>query len=172
MSKYQLVLYPDVVLRKRALEVAQIDGDLNDLISAMAGIMYQYNGIGLAAPQVGYLQRVILADIGEGLLTLVNPEIIQSEGAAYLEEGCLSLPEIQVGVNRKERILVRGLDSDGKEKELELHGLMARVVQHEIDHLEGKLIIDYASTVERFQIRDQLEMLEKKYKFHTLNKDQ
>ena len=168
MSKYQLVLYPDEALRKKAHPVAQIDGQLNDLISAMAAIMYRYNGIGLAAPQVGYLHRVILADVGDGLLTLINPEILQSEGADYKEEGCLSLPEIKVGVRRKETILVRGIDRHGKEKELQLTGLKARVIQHEIDHLNGKLIIDYATTVEKFQLRDQLEQLEKRYRFQEL----
>ncbi len=167
MPQYNLVLYPDVVLRQQAQPVADVTGDVNELIRAMTDIMYRYNGIGLAAPQVGYLQRVILADIGEGLLTLVNPEILQSAGQAFKEEGCLSLPEIQVPVKRKETVLVRGIDAQGKERQLELSGLMARVVQHEIDHLNGKLIIDYASIADKYKIKDQLEKLEKLYKFIT-----
>lgn len=167
MAKYNLVLYPDMVLRQQAQAVDDVSGDIHELIQAMTEIMHRYNGIGLAAPQVGYLQRVILADIGEGLLALANPEILQSAGQAYKEEGCLSLPEIQVPVSRKETILVRGIDAQGKEQQLELSGLMARVVQHEIDHLNGKLIIDYASVADKYKIKDQLEKLEKLYKFKT-----
>jgi len=168
MPKYNLVLYPDDVLRRQAQTVADVTGDVNELITAMTHIMYRYNGIGLAAPQVGYLQRIIIADTGEGLLALVNPQILQSEGQAWKEEGCLSLPKIQVPVKRKETILVRGIDARGREVERELSGLTARVVQHEIDHLNGTLIIDYASVADRYKIRDELEQLENNYRAQTV----
>ncbi len=168
MGKYQLVLYPDAVLRQRAHEVSQIDGKTYDLLKAMQEIMYRYKGIGLAAPQVGYLQRIIIADTGEGLLALINPEIVQQEGNARQDEGCLSLPEVRVEVPRSESIAVRAWDADGKERQLELKGLSARVVQHEIDHLNGRLIIDYASTAERLKNAAQLEKLEKMFKFKVL----
>ena len=168
MARFNLVLYPDAVLRQQAEEVQNIDGKVHDLVKAMQEIMYKYRGIGLAAPQVGYLQRIIIADTGDGLLTLINPEIVQKEGKERNEEGCLSLPDIHVNVTRNAEILVRGLDLNGKQRELELMGLMARVVQHEIDHLNGRLIIDYANTVERLKMAEQLEKLEKMFKFKAL----
>jgi peptide deformylase len=135
-----------------------------DLMEGMAEIMYAYQGIGLAAPQVGILQRVIIGDIGEGLISLANPEIIDESGEDILEEGCLSLPDIQVTVQRKQSIFVRGIDASGREIERELNGLMARVIQHEIDHLNGVLIIDYASMVEKYQLRNALAELESRCK--------
>ncbi len=168
MGKYRLVLYPDDVLRQQAEEVKNINGSVNELIEAMREIMYKYNGIGLAAPQVGYLQRIIMADTGDGLLTLINPEIVEGDGRDRMEEGCLSLPEVHVEISRQRQILVRGWDMHGKERKLELMGLMARVIQHEIDHLNGRLIIDYASTAERLKNAPQLEKLEKRYPFKTV----
>jgi len=119
--------------------------------------MYIHKGIGLAGPQVGVLKRIIIADIGEGLFTLINPEIIEKYGQERLEEGCLSLPSIQVAITRNYTTLVRGIDSEGKEIELEVNDLMSRVVQHEIDHLNGVLIIDYVSVVEKFLLTKKLE---------------
>jgi len=162
-EKYPLVLYPDTVLRGKALPIAEMDGELQKLISAMAEIMYHNGGIGLSAPQVGRLKRLIVADIGKGLLVLANPEIVQSQGSAHQEEGCLSLPEIRIGVTRREHILVRGINAQGREEEKVLHGMLARVVQHEIDHLNGKLIIDYAGLIDKYRISDQLSFLQKQY---------
>ena len=165
MSRFNLVLYPDAVLRQKAEAVGNIDGHVNDLVRAMKQIMYKHRGIGLAAPQVGYLQRVVIADVDDRFLVLINPEILQGEGTEKREEGCLSLPDIHVDVSRKTDILVRAWDLDGREQQLELRGLMARVVQHEIDHLNGRLIIDYANTMERLKMADALEKLEKRYPF-------
>ncbi|MEJ2051405.1 MAG: peptide deformylase, partial [Calditrichota bacterium] len=114
-------------------------------------------GVGLAAPQVGVLQQIIIADIGGGLITLINPEIIENDGQDRFEEGCLSLPGIQVEIARNYTTLVRGVNPADKEIELELTGLMSRVVQHEIDHLNGILIIDYVSTVEKLLLTQKLE---------------
>jgi peptide deformylase len=158
MSKrFQLKIYPDKVLREKALPVKNMNGDLHDLIDCMARLMYENNGIGLAAPQVGVLQRIIIADIGEGLFALINPEIIEKNGQYRLKEGCLSLPGLQVGISRNYTTLVRGVDPEGKKITLELFGLMSRVVQHEIDHLNGILILDYVAPVERFLLAKKLE---------------
>jgi len=143
----QLRLYPDTVLRTNALPVEDVDGAVRALMNAMTDFMHMRGAIGLAAPQVGTTQRVFVADIGDGLLALANPEISIPEGEELLREGCLSLPNIQVDVPRARSALVRGLSVDGKETELEVQGLLARVVQHEIDHLNGVLIIDHGPTI-------------------------
>ena len=149
---YNLKLYPDSVLRAKALLVNDVDSEISELIDEMAEIMYSFQGIGLAAPQLGVLKRVIDADIGEGLLSMVNPEILQKEEVDKLEESCLSLPDIQVEIERNKTISVKGYNQQGKEITLELNGLMARVVQYEIDHLNGILIIDYTTLSEKFLI--------------------
>jgi len=140
---YRLRMYPDTVLREHAQSVDTVGGSIRKLINGMAGIMYAHQGIGLAAPQVGILKRVIIADVGHGLITLINPEITDQHGMDNMDEGCLSLPETRVNIIRSVNIFVRGLDKKGKETEQELSGLTARVIQHEIDHLNGVLIIDY-----------------------------
>lgn len=161
---YNLKLYPDSVLREKALPVDDVNGDISELIDGMAEIMYSYEGIGLAAPQAGVLKRVIIADIGEGLISTANPEILQKEDDEKLEEGCLSLPDIQVEIERKRIISVKGISQQGKEITYELNGLMARVIQHEIDHLNGILIIDYATLMEKYLLRKRLTELKKVYK--------
>ena len=161
---HNIKLYPDSVLREKALPVDNVDGDISKLIDGMAEIMYSYQGIGLAAPQVGVLKRVIIADIGDGLLSMVNPEILEKGDEDRLEEGCLSLPNIQVEIERKKMISVRGISQEGKEITLELNGLMARVIQHEIDHLNGILIIDYVPLAEKFLLHKKLTELKKGHK--------
>lgn len=145
--KLQLRLHPDPVLREQATPLADIDRRVRSLMKGMAEIMYACEGIGMAAPQVGVSQRVIVADIGEGLLSLANPMVIYDEGEDDLVEGCLSLPEVRVNVRRKTSIIVRGITADGKEIEWDAHGLMARVIQHEIDHLNGVLIVDHGPVI-------------------------
>jgi len=120
--------------------------------------MYSHKGIGLAASQVGTLERVIIADIGEGLISMINPEILTGFGEDYMEEGCLSLPDTVVNVKRQQSVFVRYLDKNEKEKESELDGLKARVIQHEIDHLNGVLIIDYAALSERLNVISKLKI--------------
>ena len=161
---YKLKLYPDSVLREKALPGNDVDGDISELIDGMAEIMYSYQGIGLAAPQVGVLKRVIIADIGDGLLSMVNPEILEKEDEDKLEEGCLSLPDIQVEIERNKIISVSGISQEEREITLELNGLMARVIQHEIDHLNGILIIDYATLTEKFVLREKLTELKRVHK--------
>ena len=135
--------YPDPILRRTALPVAEVGKSVRALLRGMARIMYNRNGMGLAAPQIGVMKRLIIADTGEGLLSLINPEILDRRGEAFLLEGCLSLPTVGVKVTRNESIVVRGIDTAGREVTRDLSGLMARVIQHEIDHLDGVLILDY-----------------------------
>ena len=135
--------YPDPILRRTALPVADVCKSVRALLRGMARIMYNREGIGLAAPQIGVMRRLIIADIGEGLLSLINPEILDRRGEAFLLEGCLSLPSVGVKVTRNESITVHGIDAAGRQVTRDFSGLMARVIQHDIDHLDGVLILDY-----------------------------
>jgi peptide deformylase len=156
LKKYELKIYPDPVLRKISSPVLGINNIIRHLIKKMAKIMYSGKGIGLAAPQVGTLERVIIADIGEGLISMVNPEILTGFGEDYMDEGCLSLPDMVVNVKRQQSIFVRYLDKNEREKESELDGLTARVIQHEVDHLNGVLIIDHAPLVDQLNVKSKL----------------
>jgi peptide deformylase len=115
----------------------------------MAEVMYTNKGIGLAAPQVGISRQIIIVDIGQGLRALINPVIVEGEGESILGEGCLSLPNIEVLVRRKQKVLVRAWDVDGKELNWEVSDFLGRVYQHEIDHLNGILIIHHVSRLKR-----------------------
>ena len=143
MKKYELKIYPNPVLRKVCVPVVKVNDSILHMIKKMSRIMYSHKGIGLAAPQVGALNRIIIADVGEGLISMINPEILKGFGEDFMDEGCLSVPETVVNIKRQQSVLVRYLDRNEKEKETELNGLAARVIQHEIDHLNGVLIIDY-----------------------------
>jgi len=135
----------DPVLRSKAKEVEEVTDKTRDLLDNMAETMYDAPGIGLAAPQVGILQRVIVVDVEDdnGLLELINPEIISvSEEKAIMEEGCLSIPEEKGHVVRAKKVTVRGLNRNGKEVIIEAEDLLARALQHEIDHLDGILFVD------------------------------
>jgi peptide deformylase len=169
VKNFQLRLYPDRILRQKAYPVVDLNGDLRNLIDRMAKLMYENQGIGLAAPQVGVLKRIIMADVGEGLLTLINPGIVEQENLDSLDEGCLSFPEIQVQIERNSTILIQGVDTEGKLRQLELNGLMSRVIQHEIDHLNGVLIIDYASVAEKFYLKEKLQESRRVF-FNSLSK--
>ncbi|RLA79923.1 MAG: peptide deformylase [Deltaproteobacteria bacterium] len=156
----EIVIYPDPVLRKKAREVKSIDDRVARLAAEMAETMYAAPGIGLAAPQVGVSERVILVDVTgperKELITLVNPVIVEKEGTVIFEEGCLSLPEVREKVERAARVLVRGYDLDEREREIEAEGLLAIALQHEIDHLNGVLFIDYLSRLKRDMIERKL----------------
>jgi peptide deformylase len=169
-KSYTLRLYPDSMLRKKSLPVKNMDESIRDLINGMTAIMYSFGGIGLAAPQVGILKHVIIADVGDGLICLTNPRIIDQNGDEELVEGCLSLPDIQINILRRKSIFVRGIDHEGKEVELDLNGLTARVIQHEIDHLSGILIIDYASIIEKIQWGAALTKLKETHTTHNITK--
>jgi peptide deformylase len=142
-------IYPDPILRKKALAIEEIDGKVKDIADRMAKIMYANKGIGLAAPQIGICQQMIIVDIGQGFRTLINPEIVEGDGESILEEGCLSLPTIRVPVKRMERVFIHGRNLEGKEVGSELFGFPGRIYQHEIDHLNGILIVHHVSRLRR-----------------------
>lgn len=145
----EIRIYPDPILRKKALPLKNINGIVKDIADRMAESMYSNKGIGLAAPQIGILSQIVVVDLGEGLRTLINPKIIEGEGESVMEEGCLSLPIIEVPVKRMEKVFIRGWNLEGKEVSSELFGLPGRVYQHEIDHLNGILIIHHISRLKR-----------------------
>ena len=159
MSSLRLRRYGDPILRRKAKWVERISSEERGLLSSMAKIMYENEGIGLAAPQIGVDKRIIIVDTGKGLLKLINPQVIEEEGEDSLSEGCLSLPEIFVPVNRAKRIRIEGLNEDKKLVKLRIEGFLARVIQHEVDHLNGVLIIDYATEKRMRRIKDNLERI-------------
>lgn len=155
MSLLDIVKYPDDFLLKPTKSVENIDDDLQQFIGRMAETMYAANGVGLAAIQVGKSRSLIIYDIkqqenGRKLDVLINPRIIEMEGQTISEgEGCLSVPDYRSNVKRAERILVEGFDREGKPERIEAEGMLAIVLQHEIDHLNGKLFIDRISLLKR-----------------------
>lgn|ERR1700741_363365 len=160
MTRLTILEYPDPRLRTRAAPVARVDAALRDLIDAMLETMYAAKGIGLAATQVNVHQRVLVTDVSEGRDTpraFINPEIIGKDGKTVTQEGCLSVPGYYDEVERAEHVRVRALDRDGKPFEEDLTGLLAICVQHEIDHLDGKLFVDYLSEMKRQRVRKKLE---------------
>ena len=164
MSVAKIRVYPDPILQVKAAEIENIDGRVVDLAEDMAETMYAAPGVGLAAPQVGVSARLIVVDVRntedtKGLITLINPEIIEAEGRVVEEEGCLSLPGINENVARAERVLVRGHDLNEREQEIEAAGLLAVALQHEIDHLEGILFIDRISRLKRGIIQRKMRKL-------------
>jgi peptide deformylase len=144
-----ILIYPNPVLIKRAQSVDNIDGRVKEIADRMTNVMVAHRGIGLAAPQIGILRRIVIVDTGEGCTPLINPEILEGEGESVMEEGCLSLPTIEVPVNRNETILIRGWTLENREVNLELSGFPGRVYQHEIDHLNGILITHHVSQLKR-----------------------
>lgn len=137
-----VVLGEDEVLRKRSRRVDKFDKRLRVLLDDMAATMYKADGVGLAAPQVGILKRVVTIDVGDGLIELVNPEIIETEGSVVGVEGCLSVPGKRGKVERPERVVVTAQNRDGKEIQLEADGLLAVCLCHELDHLDGVVYVD------------------------------
>jgi peptide deformylase len=132
----------DEILRKKSRKVEEINDRIRTLIDDMKETMYHAEGVGLAAPQVGVLKRIAVVDVGEGMVIVINPEIIERDGNCTDVEGCLSLPGRQGEVERPERIKVRALNEKGEEFTIEAEGLFARALCHEIDHLDGILFID------------------------------
>jgi peptide deformylase len=149
MSIRLIVKHPDDVLRERAQEVTKFNANLHKLLDDMADTMYDADGVGLAAPQVGILKRVIVIDVGDEheLIEMVNPEIILKEGEQLGPEGCLSIPGLQGDVRRANRIIIRGQDRNGNPIQYETTEFLSRAFQHEIDHLNGILFIDTAESV-------------------------
>ena len=160
MSLLKILHYPDPKLRRRAEAVTAVDDGIRRIVADMLETMYAAPGIGLAATQVDVLQRIIVIDISEDKSApwvLINPEILSGEGEIKMEEGCLSVPSIYEPVKRFSHIRFRALDRDGKAYEAEASDLLAVCVQHEIDHLDGKLFVDYLSEMKRQRIKRKME---------------
>ncbi len=160
MTILPILQYPDERLHTVAVPVLRVDNAIRSLVKNMADTMYAAPGVGLAATQVDVHQRIILVDITETrdqLKIFINPEIIARSGTADCEEGCLSVPGIFEKVKRAQRIMVRALNVDGNRFELEAEGMLAVCIQHEIDHLEGKVFVEYLSRLKQSRIRAKLK---------------
>ncbi len=162
MGVYQIRKYGDPILRTRCRRVEEVGAREKKILQQIAQTMSQAQGIGLAAPQVGIdLQLMVVALGDNNLIKLVNPLILLREGESVLEEGCLSLPEVTLKVKRSKKVMVEGWNEDGEIIKVEGEDLLAHVIQHEIDHLFGILIIDYADQAERMSLESKLKLLEK-----------
>lgn len=158
----KIKLFGEPALRRKARPIKQINETHRDILSEMARLIYEAQGIGLAAPQVGINEAMLVADIGSGLYKLINPKIVKKEGQQIQEEGCLSIPGVCVKVKRAKIVKILAQDEFGKSITLEAEGLLACVFQHEIEHLRGRLIIDHASFFEKLKIRKILAELKRK----------
>ncbi|MBZ0169733.1 peptide deformylase [Candidatus Methylomirabilis lanthanidiphila] len=162
MAKLPILLYPSPVIRKKSLLVTSINGELQRFIDDMVETMYAAPGMGLAAPQVGALKRVIVLDPSDdrtshGSIVLINPVLVAGEGQIVDEEGCLCIPDLNEPVARFKHVAVKAYDRNEKEIILEGAGLLARILQHEIDHLDGILFIDRLSTAKRLLLKRRLK---------------
>ncbi len=160
MAKLPILHYPDPRLRRRAAPVERADERMRKLVDDMAETMYAAPGIGLAAIQVDVPLRVVVIDVSQErneLRVFINPQITARDGEQVMEEGCLSVPGIYDEVTRAQHIRVRALDRDGQPFEIEAEGLLATCIQHEIDHLDGKVFVDYLSRLKQQRIRKKLE---------------
>jgi peptide deformylase len=167
MAVLEILKYPHPLLKKRSKEVDRIDGKVKKLIHDMTETLYAANGVGLAACQVGIPQRVIVIDVNpidpqQSLFAVINPEIISEEGEIEYEEGCLSVPDCLEKVKRKAKICVRGISPKGEEMEVSGEGTLAIALQHEIDHLNGILILDRISGLKREIYRKKLKKKKQK----------
>ena len=163
-TKSKIKIFGDPVLRKKAKPVGKITSEHREILSQMAKSMYEYSGIGLAAPQIGISSQLIVVDIGEGLYKIINPKIVRRQGFCAITEGCLSVPGISIKVKRSKRVWVEAKDENNNPLKIEAKDLFACVLQHEIDHLRGKLIPDYASFLEKIRIKRKLAALKLKIK--------
>lgn len=156
MSLLDILIYPDKLLRRQAMPVTDVDGRIDQLVGSMFETMYAAPGIGLAATQVDVHEQVVVIDIseeGDSPLVLINPQLRDSHGEAEAQEGCLSIPGIYEKIVRPAQIQVSAVDRQGEPFDLEADGLLAVCIQHEIDHLHGKLFVDYLSPLKRNRIR-------------------
>jgi peptide deformylase len=164
LSILTVLEFPDKRLRTKAKEVTVFDGVTTTLVDDMLETMYEFKGVGLAATQINVHQRVIVIDVSEDKdapLCLINPEIIEKDGVEESEEGCLSVPGFFENITRAEHIKIKALDKNGKSFEMEANELLSVCIQHEMDHLEGKLFVDYLSPLKRQRIKAKLEKIHK-----------
>ncbi|MBM3463310.1 MAG: peptide deformylase [Armatimonadetes bacterium] len=167
MAKMQIAYEGNKVLRKKAQEVKVVDHLVGQLLDDMLDTMHANNGIGLAAPQVGISKRIIvieLPDDEDGPIKMINPRIVEKEGSVVGLEGCLSIPNVYGDVERAEKVVVKGLDEKGKPSRIEASGLLARVFQHEVDHLDGVLFTDVATNVRAYS-KEELEQAEEEGRY-------
>lgn len=160
----KILHYPDTRLRKKAVPIDSVDESCRILAKDMLETMYESNGIGLAATQVNIQKRLIVIDLSsekDEPMCLINPEILSSDGSEESQEGCLSVPEYYETITRAENITYHFQNLEGKVIENEANGLLSVCIQHEIDHLDGKLFIDYLSSIKRQRLRKKLEKLQK-----------
>jgi len=159
MNDAKIVTYGKDVLRKTAEEVAGIDDEIENLIEEMYRVMEEGHGVGLAAPQVGVSKRLLVYDVGEGKHALINPRILKRSGEEYAIAGWLSIPGLQGEVPRAAKVTVAGINEEGKKVKIKAEGLLARMFQHEIDHLDGKMFIDRADpdTLETIPVAEESE---------------
>jgi peptide deformylase len=167
MAVLEILKYPHPLLKSRSQEIEKIDENIRKLIQDMAETMYDANGVGLAACQVGVCQRAIVLDVSpidpeKDFMVIINPEIVFEEGEIDHEEGCLSVPDCLEKVKRKEKVRVRGASLEGEEVEFDAEGILALALQHEIDHLNGKLILDRISGLKREIYRNKLKKKKEK----------
>ena len=149
MSPLEIRVLGDPILRQETEPVAEVTDELRRLIDDMFDTMYAAQGVGLAAPQVGRTERIAVIDVGDDPFAIINPEIVLREGSQKGEEGCLSIPDIYGDVDRAMRVVVRAIDRDGRPFERDASELLSRCLQHEIDHLDGRLFIDHLGTFRR-----------------------
>ena len=157
--KLKIRFYGDVRLRRRAKPVKAVGEKERFILAEMSELMYLHGGIGLAAPQVGIDRQMVIVDVGKGPVALINPRIVKKNGTETMEEGCLSLPGISVRVKRAKNITVCALNENNERISLSVQDLFARALQHEIDHLRGRLIIDYANFIQKLALRKKLKCL-------------
>jgi peptide deformylase len=166
-NKLKIYKYGDDILKLKADKITDINGKTVELIKQISDTLHNtYNAIGLAAPQVGESIRLSVIDLSQGeneddMVLLINPEILEAEGKEAGDEGCLSFPGITLNVNRSTRIFLKTLDINGNEIKREIDGFMARVIQHEIDHLDGKLIIDHQTSLKKQFVKKEVKRLQK-----------
>ncbi len=162
MTSLSILLFPDPLLRRTAAPVENVDGAVVELIDKMLDTMYAAPGIGLAATQVDVHRRIVVIDVSDesdSPLVLVNPELVLAEGEGEMQEGCLSIPGVYETIKRPSEVRVRAVNREGEPYELDADGLLAVCIQHEIDHLDGKLFVDYLSPLKRSRIRRKMEKL-------------
>lgn len=155
----KIKIYGDPILRKKALRVDKVGEEEILIVESMVETMNANEGVGLAAPQIGINKQIIVVKNDQNVIKLFNPVILEKQGEEEAEEGCLSVPEVYVKVKRASHVLVEGLNEKGQLTKIEAEGLTARILQHEIDHLSGVLIVDYASPISKVLVKKQLKKL-------------
>ncbi len=160
MTQLTILRYPDTRLRKKAKKVEHVDDEIRRIVDDMFETMYKAPGIGLAATQVDIHQQIVVMDVSDNHdepLCFINAELLEEEGSEESEEGCLSVPEYYAKVKRAEKVKVQALNQQGESFEMEADGLLAVCIQHELDHLQGKVFVDYLSPLKQSRVRKKLE---------------